>query len=72
MIVIDAPVLDNVVGDDGSDGKRVRLEFRNAGDVVAPDLADIETVAVLRKRWIAGTGGDPGPGESPAIRDRRQ
>ena len=58
MIVIDASVLANVVGDDGSDGQLARREFRNAGDVAAPDLADIETVAVLRKRWIAGTVSD--------------
>lgn len=58
MIVIDASVLANVVGDDGSDGQRARLAFRNAGDVAAPDLADVETVAVLRKRWIAGTVSD--------------
>ena len=58
MIVIDASVLANVVGDDGSDGQRARLEFRHAGDVAAPDLADVETVAVLRKRWIAGTVSD--------------
>ena len=25
------------------------------GDVAAPDLVDVETVAVLRKRWMAGT-----------------
>jgi predicted nucleic acid-binding protein len=58
LIVIDASVLANVVGDDGSDGQRARLEFRNAGDVAAPDLADVETVAVLRKRWVAGTVSD--------------
>jgi len=58
LIVIDASVLANVVGDDGSDGQRARLEFRTAGDVAAPDLADVETVAVLRKRWIAGTVSD--------------
>lgn len=58
MIVIDASVLANVVGDDGSDGQRARLEFRNARDVAAPDLADVETVAVLRKRWIAGAVSD--------------
>lgn len=58
MIVIDASVLANVVGDDGSDGQLARREFRNAGDVAAPDSADIETVAVLRKRWIAGTVSD--------------
>lgn len=55
MIVIDASVLANVVGDDGSDGQQARLAFRDGGDVAAPDLADVETVAVLRKRWIAGT-----------------
>jgi predicted nucleic acid-binding protein len=58
LIVIDASVLANVVGDDGNDGQRARLEFRNAADVAAPDLADVETVAVLRKRWIAGTVSD--------------
>jgi predicted nucleic acid-binding protein len=55
LIVIDASVLANVVGDDGSDGQRARAEFRGAGDVAAPDLVDVETVAVLRKRWLAGT-----------------
>ncbi len=55
MIVIDASVLANVIGDDASDGQRARAEFRSAGDVAAPDLVDVETVAVLRKRWIAGT-----------------
>ncbi len=58
MIVIDASVLANVVGDDGSDGQRARQEFRDASDVAAPDLVDVETVAVLRKRWIAGTVSD--------------
>lgn len=55
MIVIDASVLANVVGDDGADGQRARAEFRGAGDVAAPDLVDVETVSVLRKRWLAGT-----------------
>ena len=55
MIVIDASVLANVVGDDGSDGQRARAEFRGVADVAAPDLVDVETVAVLRKRWLAGT-----------------
>jgi predicted nucleic acid-binding protein len=55
LIVIDASVLANVVGDDGGDGRRARAEFRAAGDVAAPDLVDVETVAVLRKRWLAGT-----------------
>ena len=55
MIVIDASVLANVVGDDGSDGRRARAEFRAAGDAAVPDLVDVETVSVLRKRWLAGT-----------------
>lgn len=53
MIVVDASVLANVVGDDGTDGVKARQELRAAGDVAAPDLVDVETVAVLRKRWIA-------------------
>jgi predicted nucleic acid-binding protein len=48
-------VLANVVGDDGTDGRAARDELRRAGDVAAPDLVDVETVAVLRKRWLAGT-----------------
>jgi predicted nucleic acid-binding protein len=55
VIVVDASVLANVVGDDGPDGKRARQEFRAAGDVAAPDLVDVETVAVLRKRWLVKT-----------------
>ncbi len=55
MIVVDASVLANVVGDDGIDGRRARNEIRGAGDVAAPDLVDVETVAVLRKRWVAGS-----------------
>lgn len=55
MIVIDASVLANAVADDGPDGQRVRSELRAAGELAAPDLIDVETTAVLRKRWIAGT-----------------
>jgi predicted nucleic acid-binding protein len=55
LIVVDASVLANVIADDGPDGKRARTEIRAAGDLAAPDLVDVETVAVLRKRWLAGT-----------------
>jgi predicted nucleic acid-binding protein len=55
VIVVDASVLANVVGDDGTDGEIARREVRSAGDVAAPDLVDVETVAVLRKRWLAKT-----------------
>lgn len=55
MIVIDASVLANVLADDGADGQRARAELRSAGEISAPDLVDVETVAVLRKRWLAKT-----------------
>jgi predicted nucleic acid-binding protein len=58
LIVVDASVLANVIGDDGADGRRARGEVRGAGQVAAPDLVDVETVAVLRKRWLAGTMSD--------------
>lgn len=58
MIVVDASILANVIGDDGADGQRTRSEIRTAGELAAPDLVDVETVAVLRKRWMAGTISD--------------
>lgn len=54
MIVLDAPVLANAIADDGADGKLARGELRSAGGLAAPDLVDVETVAVLRKRWLSG------------------
>ncbi len=58
MIVVDASVLANAIGDDGTDGRRARGELRAASDLAAPDLIDVETTAVLRKRWLAGTLSD--------------
>ena len=58
MIVVDASVLANAIGDDGDDGRRARDELKAAEEVAAPDLVDVETVAVLRKRWLAGTVSD--------------
>lgn len=55
MIVIDASILANAVGDDQGDGQRARAELRSASGVSAPDLVDVETVAVLRKRRLAKT-----------------
>ncbi len=53
MIVVDASVLANAIADDGADGRLARSELRAAaGALAAPDLVDVETVAVLRKRWI--------------------
>lgn len=54
MIVVDASVLANVLGDDGPDGALARERVGEGGELVAPDLVDVETVAVLRKRWLAG------------------
>lgn len=58
MIVVDASILANVVGDDGADGRRSRAEVRAAEQIAAPDLVDVETIAVLRKRWLAGAISD--------------
>lgn len=55
MIVVDASVLANALGDDESDGSLARHELRAAVDLTAPDLVDVETMAVLRKRWLART-----------------
>ena len=53
MIVVDASILANALGDDEDDGDAARSELRAAGDLAAPDLVDVEAVAVLRKRWLA-------------------
>jgi predicted nucleic acid-binding protein len=53
VIVVDASILANALGDDEEDGDAARSELRAAGDLAAPDLVDVETVAVLRKRWLA-------------------
>lgn len=55
MIVLDASVLANVVGDDGPAGAIARSRLSSATAASIPDLADVETVAVLRKQWIGGT-----------------
>lgn len=55
MIVLDASVLANVVGDDGPAGIAARSRLAAAGQASVPDLADVETVSVLRNRWVAGT-----------------
>lgn len=55
MRVIDACILANALADDGVDGEITHRELRAAGDVAAPDVIDVETVAVLRKRWLRRT-----------------
>ena len=55
MIVVDACVLANAVGDDEESGRQARELLREHRELAAPDLADVETTAVLRRRWLAGT-----------------
>lgn len=55
MIVVDASVLANALADHGADGQLARRELRAAGELTAPDLVDVETASVLRKRWLHGT-----------------
>lgn len=52
MIVIDASVLANALADDAGDGELARRELRAAGEFAAPDLIDVETASVLRRRWL--------------------
>jgi predicted nucleic acid-binding protein len=52
VIVADASVLANAVGDDGSDGATARSSLAG-NDLSIPDLADVEVVSVLRRRWLA-------------------
>jgi predicted nucleic acid-binding protein len=52
VIVIDASVLANLVGDDGAPGNIARARLEAAGEASAPDLVDVETVSVLRRRWL--------------------
>lgn len=54
MIVVDASVIANAVGDDGDDGAAARAALRHERDFAAPDLVDVETVSVLRRRWLGG------------------
>lgn len=54
MIVVDASVLVNALADDTEDGRAARHRLSRGGELVAPDLVDVETVSVLRRRWLAG------------------
>jgi len=54
VIVVDASVLANVVGDDAADGQVACDRISDDSEIAMPDLGDVETVAVLRRRWLAG------------------
>lgn len=51
---MDASVLANALADDTADGRIARRRLTSGGELVAPDLVDVETVSVLRRRWLAG------------------
>jgi len=55
VIVLDASVLANVFGDDGPDGRQARNLLSDETAVAIPDLADVETVSVLHRRWLQRT-----------------
>ena len=55
MIVVDASILANALADDQAAGEAARGELRAADQVTAPDLIDVETVSVLRNRWLGRT-----------------
>ena len=40
-----------------TDGQSARAELRADPNLAAPDLVDVETTAVLRKRWLANASG---------------
>ena len=50
---MDASVLANFLAEDGRGGRASRAAVSRAEGVSLPDVADVETAAVLRKRWIA-------------------
>jgi len=53
LIVVDASVLANAIADDTIDGDVARASLAAETNLAAPDLVDVETVSVLRKRWLA-------------------
>ncbi len=55
MIVVDASVLANAIGDDEEAGRQTRELLRVYRELAAPDLVDVETTAVLRRRWLSGS-----------------
>lgn len=54
MIVVDASVVVVALADDGDDGDLARRRLVAASGLAAPDLVDVETTSVLRRRWLAG------------------
>lgn len=53
MMVVDASVLVNAIGDDEQAGAIARSALSGV-DLSVPDLVDVEVMSVLRRRWLAG------------------
>ena len=53
MLVVDASVLAPALADDGTDGDTARARLRGQ-TLVAPELVDLETTSVIRRRLLAG------------------
>jgi predicted nucleic acid-binding protein len=53
VLVVDASVLAPALADDGPDGDVARASLRGQA-LVAPELIDLETISVLRRRAQAG------------------
>ena len=53
MIVPDASIIAAAVTDSGAAGRFARDLLRRDSGAALPDFADVETAAVLRKRWTA-------------------
>ncbi len=51
MIVVDASVLVNALGDGSAAGEAARAALFGEG-LAAPDLVDLETISVMRKHWL--------------------
>lgn len=54
MLVVDASILAPALADDGADGDKARARLRGQA-LVAPELVDLETTSVIRRRLLAGT-----------------
>ena len=54
MVVVDASVLVEALADDGDRGDAVRSLLLAEGSLAVPDVADVETVSVLRRQWLRG------------------
>ena len=54
MIVVDASVLVDALGGDGARGSAARARLASEPYVAVPDIADLETISALRRRWLAG------------------